>query len=197
MSKDLEVLKKITRDGLIWVGGSGHEFRHDKDILPKNKIKCRNNLCNSNDVVAIEKCYLFASRKKGLVARCHKCGKVVIVPAEVFNETFSVARPVVKKRIFPSTVEEVQRNLMRLNGCEEEDIEAKCEFYKEEWAKEDRKNRIESANFRAENAAKYAEQQRQSEAKSFKEKLDAGIYAFDRTARAFYEVSTGKVVRKL
>ena len=32
---------------------------------------------------------------------------------------------------------------------------------------------------------------------SIKEKLDAGIYAFDRTARAFYEVSTGKVVRKL
>lgn len=196
MNKDVEALKKITRDGCIWVNGAGHEFRRDNDTLPITRISCRNNLCNSKDVVAIEKCFLFASRRKGIVARCHKCGRIVVVPAEVFSKVETPARPVFRKPLDLST-ESIQRKMMELKGLDKEDIDAKCDFFREEWEKRDRAEKIQYENWKAENSARFADEQRKKEAVSFKEKLDAGIYAFDKTARAFYEVATGKIIRKL
>ena len=195
--KDLEALNKITRNGLIWVNGTGHEFRYDDDVLPTTRLKCRNNLCNTEDVFAISKCYLFASRRKGIIARCHKCGKITIVPAETFNIKSVQHRQKRNIKLLGLSTEECERRLMERNGVEKEDIEMKCEFFRDEWKKEDRKNEIQRKNWEAENRLRWAEEERKKEAASFKSKLDAGIYKYDTGARAFYEVSTGKIVRKL
>ena len=59
---------------------------------------------------------------------------------------------------------------MERNGLDKEDIDAKCDFFREEWEKKDKAEKIQYENWKAENSAKWAEEERQKEATSFKEK---------------------------
>ena len=189
---DSLALKGITRDGLIWVNGMGHEVRKDNESLPTKRLYCNN--CKDNLLFAIAKVYLWASRKPGVVVRCHKCGKFNVIPAYSFEDKpklrFNFGTPIEQK-------ERINKEILRMKGYDEEDIKEIASIQKDEWAKEAILEQKQLAREKAERAYELEEMQRKEKSKNFKERLDAGEIVFVKKERAFVEVSTGNIVRKL
>lgn len=139
---------------------------------------------------AIEKVYM-SHHRKGVICRCSICGALEVFPMSFFEE---------KKKVslhFDNSAEARRKALMRLQGVDEEDIKEICDLRKDEFKKEDAQRKIEEKNFEASRKASYEEARRNEESKAFKARVDAGEIKFDAKARAFYEVATGIVVKKI
>ena len=193
-TKDREALDRILWSGSYMVRGVGYEKRVDNEALPIKRLRCKSGTkCFANkhnqNMCPVEKVQRFG--KKGILCRCHICGAIEVFPVRAFEESKKVSMH------FDFSAEARERLLMEKNGYDKEDIDAKCELMKEEFEKKDRADKIKEKNFRAAIHAGAEEYRRNEEAKNFKARLDAGEIKFDKTARAFYEVATGRVVRKL
>ena len=192
----MAILKDIKRDGSFYVGGIGHDIRY-VDKLPKNKLYCKD--CRTTTVSAKEGCYLFASRKPAFVCSCNKCKKVYVLPAYIFEEEEKkqYGRVVKKSFKFDDSAEARQRILMKYRGFDQEDIDEVCKIMKDDFAKEDKLRAQKERREQAERIAAYKEKEAEKEQKNFKTRLDAGEIKFDKGSRSFYEVATGRIVRKL
>ena len=107
------------------------------------------------------------------------------------------ARREAHSKRFNHTSEDTYRMMLKLRGVDKEDIDEICSLKKDEFAKQDAANRIREKNDEANRRAKYEEEERLKEQSSFKARLDSGEVVYVAKARAFVEVATGKVVRKL
>lgn len=198
MKKDREALNRITWGGAYMIGGIGYDKRTDNDPIPVKRLRCnKSSKCFANkhnqNLYAVDKVFL-RNRGKGIICRCSVCGTFEVFPVSSFEERKSA--PFHPFNYYFSA-ESLERRRMEMNGIDKEDIDAKCEFMKEEFAKQDAKRKMEEKNFRATIHAGAKEHAAKEEQKRFKERLDAGEIKFDKVARAFYEVATGRVVRKL
>lgn len=101
------------------------------------------------------------------------------------------------QRVFHSTAEQRMRTVLSFQGKSEDEINEICEVMKDDFAKEDLARSIERKNWEAERHESYEATKRNEEAASFKARLDAGEIRYIPKQRAFVEVSTGKIVRKL
>lgn len=189
---DRDALNKIEWCGAYMVDGIGYNKREDNDSMPMKRIACQSNRCHgAHSLQAIAKCYML-NGQKGVVCRCHTCGNMKVFHVNAFSE-----RKPVHLSSYTYSSERIERRLMEMKGVDKEDIDAKCEFMKDEFAKKDRAHKIEQRNFEASIHKRVEDERREREASSFKARLDAGEIKFDKTARAFYEVATGRVVKKL
>lgn len=188
--KDYEVLEKISTKYGINLGGFD-QYAKREAILPKNRLYCKN--CREVTIFAIAAIYLNERKtKKGFVTRCHKCGKIATCSEESF-----MPKKEVKSFYFDNSTERTKRFIMKHDGLAEEDIDAICDIYREDWQKEDIKRKREYENARLKRLASYEEEDRKKEAKTWKERLDKGEIIYVAKQRAFIEVKTGKVLRKL
>lgn len=188
--KDYEVLAKITTNYGINLGGF-EQYAKREAILPKNRLHCRD--CREDTIFAIASIYLNERKtRNGFVTRCHKCGKIATCPEESF-----MPKKEVKPFKFDDSTERVKRTMMELKGLDKEDIEEICDIYREDWKKADIKRKREYEDARLKRLASYEEEDRKKEAKTWKERLDNGEIVYIAKQRAFIEVKTGKVLRKL
>lgn len=189
---DKEALQRISRNGAYYVNGTGHDKRIDIDKLPVKRIRCNNNTCGCTDVVAIEKVYLWGSRRKGVVCRCHKCGFLSIVPVEKF-ETMKKSTYVYHERSYS----EMQKRILELKGADKEDIEEISDIFKEEWDKKDRMEKIRKKSEHAKIMAEAQANQKKKEINLFKERLEKGEISYSKKQGVFFDVKTGEVVKRL
>lgn len=191
-----EVINKVNHNGLYYVNGIGHKPRIENN-LPKNKLYCSS--CRESTISAIAGCYLYSSSKEGIISICNKCKKIRVIPKSTFIEEEkrkyqSFAKPKVN---FNVTKETIQRRILELKGIDEEDIKEICDIYREDWKKEDEIEAKRVEREKADREYQYKENERIKEQKSFKARLDAGEIKFDKGSSSFYEVATGKIIKKL
>lgn len=191
VEKDKVALEKILWEGSYYVDGVGYDIRKDNEPLPIGRFHCHKCVDKEDLIFPIAKIFL-RNGKKGVVCRCHKCGNIIVKPMTAFVKKKEVHLPPLD-----FSNEARHRRMMQFVGKSQEEIDAECENLKDEFAKKDRADKIREKNFWADMRAEAKANKRDKENSEFKSRLDSGEIKYDAKARAFYEVATGKVVRKL